>query len=355
MSKVYREPQAFILEGESQGKTRIASRAKTNGPSLAFEIEPELPPMTAQLPEPGLPPRRRFRWLPILLSAAFGLVVMGASLSIMQLVESLSARSPWLGWLALALAGILTFAAVSMLVREVIGLLRLSKIEALQETASRAINLDERQSAESALAELQSLYAGRQDMAWNLSQFKTHEDDILDPRDRMRLADRLLIEPLDLVAQKIIARRARRVTLLTTVTPAAALDILFVAVQNFGMLREIATLYGGKPSTLATLKIARMVVTHLAIAGGLSLSDSFIQLFIGKGLLGRLSARFGEGAVNGILTARIGLATSAVCRPIPKQGSSNETLTGLLRETFNFEFGSSKSRGKNVELVDRKD
>ena len=35
---------------------------------------------------------------------------------------------------------------------------------------------------------------------------------------------------------------------------------------------------------------------------------NLIQHLVGKGLLGRLSARFGEGAVNGILTSRIGLA-----------------------------------------------
>ena len=124
----------------------------------------------------------------------------------------------------------------------------------------------------------------------------------------MRLAERYLVDPLDEVAHRIIAKRARRVTLLTTVTPAAALDMLFVGAQNLSMLREIASLYGGRPSTLATFRLARMVVTHLAVAGGLALSDNFIHLFVGKGILGRLSARFGEGAVNGILTARIGLA-----------------------------------------------
>lgn len=355
MNKNYREPQAFVLDVAEPGKSKLASRSKAKGPSLEFDVEPAplvlLPPQVMATAAP----RKRFRWLAVLLSAAFGLIVMWATLSIMQLVESFFARSPVLGWLALSLAGLLAFAALAIVVREVAGLMRLNKIEALQEKSSRAINLDERQSADSALAELESLYINRADMNWHLSQFKSHHDDILDPRDRMRLAERHLMEPLDVMAHKIVARRARRVTLLTTVTPAAALDILFVATQNFGMLREIATLYGGKPSTLATFKLARMVVAHLAIAGGLSLSDSFIQHFIGKGLLGKLSARFGEGAVNGILTARIGLATSALCRPIPKQSATGETLTSLLREIFNFGSDTSKPKDKsktNAELED---
>jgi putative membrane protein len=123
---------------------------------------------------------------------------------------------------------------------------------------------------------------------------------------------------------------------LTTVTPAAILDILFVASQNFGMLRELATLYGGRPSTLSTLKLTRMVITHLAVSGGLALSDNLIQHFVGKGLLGKLSARFGEGAVNGILTARIGLAATAVCRPIPREVGTSQSLTQILKQVLTF-------------------
>ena len=78
-----------------------------------------------------------------------------------------------------------------------------------------------------------------------------------------------------------------------------------------------------------------MVVGHLAVTGGLALSDNLIQHVVGKGLLGRLSARFGEGAVNGILTARVGLAARDVCRPVPQETTAKETLGSLLRELVN--------------------
>jgi putative membrane protein len=65
-----------------------------------------------------------------------------------------------------------------------------------------------------------------------------------------------------------------------------------------------------------------------------------IQHFVGKGLLGRLSARFGEGAVNGILTSRIGLAACAVCRPIPSASSGGQNLASLLKEVLNFSNGT---------------
>ncbi len=142
----------------------------------------------------------------------------------------------------------------------------------------------------------------------------------------------MLLEDLDEIAHRLIAQRARRVTLLTTVTPTAALDILLVGSQNLFMVREIAELYGGRPSFVATIRLARMVATHLAVTAGLALSDNFLHLFVGKGLLGKLSTRFGEGAINGILTSRIGLAAMDVCRPIASRQPRRETLASLIKQ-----------------------
>ena len=61
-------------------------------------------------------------------------------------------------------------------------------------------------------------------------------------------------------------------------------------------------------------------------------TGTIVDVPVGKGLLGRLSARFGEGAVNGILTARVGLAARDVCRPIPQEASAKETLGSLMKE-----------------------
>jgi putative membrane protein len=57
-----------------------------------------------------------------------------------------------------------------------------------------------------------------------------------------------------------------------------------------------------------------------------------LQHVVGKGLLGRLSARFGEGVVNGILTTRIGIAACNLCRPIPRALSQKETIASMAKE-----------------------
>ncbi len=332
-----REPRAFVITDEKVVETVTQSKHKTRS---AAEIEFAPEQVSADLvllpASHNVSASRRIPWLSILLGALFTLIVMWAGLSITALIEEFFARSPALGWFTSGVAGLAGLAALAIILREIWGLLRLRKIEDLQESAARAINLDETAAATHSLSGLMQLYAHRPDLSLPLQEIKTHAADIMDPADRVNLAERILLTPLDEEAHRIIARRARRVTLLTTVTPAAALDILFVAAQNAAMLRELATLYGGKPSTLSTLKLGRMVIGHLAVTGGLALSDNLIQHVVGRGLLGRLSARFGEGAVNGILTCRIGLAAQEVCRPIPMRQANRETLTGLLKELVGF-------------------
>lgn len=334
MNDDHRRPQAFRIDPAPRpDKVRRPPRA-IHG-KIKFDEEPDGRAVVVVPPAP-LPSSRSLKWGSLLISALFGLFVLWAGLSASNLIEQLFQRSAYLGWLGAGLAGLAALAAIAIIIREIWGLLRLKRIEHVQADAAHALNHDDDEAAKRVIAALKSVYRGRHDAAWGLKVLAEHESDVMDAKDRIRLADRDLVSTFDAETHRIIARSSRRVTLLTAVTPAAVFDILFVAAQNLRMLREIATLYGGRPSTLSTLKLARMVVGHLAVTGGLALSDSVIQHVVGKGLIGRLSARFGEGAVNGILTARIGLAARDVCRPIPQEAEAKETLTSLTRELLNF-------------------
>jgi putative membrane protein len=164
---------------------------------------------------------------------------------------------------------------------------------------------------------LKSFYAGREDLAWGLERLAEHEHDIMNAEELLRLDERTLIAPLDPVARSIVAASAKRVSVVTAVSPNAVIDMLFVATQNLRMLRKLATLYGARPGTLSLLKLARMVVTHIVLTGGIALGDDVLQQVIGHGLTAKLSARLGEGLFNGALTTRIGIATIDVCRPLP--------------------------------------
>ena len=330
MTDQAREPKAFVIEEpprDTEERPRRKPRAVTG-----ITIEPEEFDTPAVVAPTPLPASRRWRWGTLLAASLFTLVSLWAGLAVTQLVEDFFARAPALGWVALGAAVLAGLAALAIIAREIWAMARLRRIEHIQVDAAHAINVDDDAAARRAVSGLTRLYAGRRDARFGLRAMEDHSADIMDGRDRVRLAERHLVAPRDDEAHRIIARAARRITLLTTVTPNAALDMMFVAAINLRMMREIATLYGGRPTTLSTIRLARMVLGHLAVAGGLALSDTLVQNLIGKGLLGKLSARFGEGAVNGILTARVGLATRDVCRPIPQEPSAKETLGSLMRE-----------------------
>ena len=334
MSEGHRAPKAFVIEAPPDENNKAPPKRKPRA-MTGITFEPD--DAGGELVPVAPPPLRRWRWGLILSGALSTLFTMWAGLTITRLIEDFFARSPVLGWSALAIAGVAGLAALAIIFREIWAMARLRRIAHIQEDAAHALNTDEAAAAARAIANLKSLYAGRADAQWSLQSLKQFDSDIMDPRNRVKLVDRYLVTPRDEEAHRIIARASRRITLLTTVTPVAALDILFVAAQNLRMMRELATLYGGRPSTLSTLRLARMVVGHLAVTGGLALSDNVLQHVVGKGLLGRLSARFGEGAVNGILTARIGLAARDVCRPIPQETSAKETLGSLMRELISLD------------------
>ena len=113
-------------------------------------------------------------------------------------------------------------------------------------------------------------------------------------------------------------------------------DVLFVGGQSIRLTRRISEIYGGRPGVLSFLRLGRKVLGHLAITGGMAVTDGVLSQVLGAGLAARLSAKLGEGVLNGILTARIGLVAIAICRPMPFLAESepklSELASGLVRK-----------------------
>jgi putative membrane protein len=115
----------------------------------------------------------------------------------------------------------------------------------------------------------------------------------------------------------LVAAAAKRVSVVTAVSPRAAVDLIFVLITVLALVRRLADLYGARPSALGRLRLLRLAIAHLAVTGGIAATDSLIQQVLGHGVAAKLSARLGEGVLNGFLTARLGLAAIEVARPLP--------------------------------------
>src|SRR5690606_3549197 len=121
------------------------------------------------------------------------------------------------------------------------------------------------------------LYSRRPDTARGRAELAASRDAIIDGRDRIRLAERALMRPLDRAARRTVVNAARQVSLVTAVSPRAAVDILFVAYAVMRLIRRIAAIYGGRPGALGSLRLIRAVVAHLAVTGGMAAGDSLIS------------------------------------------------------------------------------
>jgi putative membrane protein len=280
------------------------------------ENVPEAPNTDAEISSlPGL--ERGLRWGSIFLSALGGLIGLLASIWLYDYVLALIARDDWIGWAAVVLLGLVLLALLMIILRELVGLMRLGRLDKIRHEADSAARQNDKPLAVDVTRRLKRFYRGREDLAWGMQRLAEHEHDIMDAEELLRLSERSLIAPLDPVARSIVASTAKRVSVVTAISPNALVDMLFVAAQNLRMLRKLATLYGARPGFFSLMKLARMVVTHIVLTGGIALGDDVIQQLVGHGLTARLSSKLGEGVFNGALTTRIGIATIDVCRPLP--------------------------------------
>jgi putative membrane protein len=288
----------------------------------------------------GIFRRTVLSWGGLFWSALSALLSLMAGLWVTRLVEDLFARSATLGTLGLVLAGLAAFALLAIVTREVIAVARQRHIATLHQNFARAHADDDRILARRLVAELAQLYAGRPETAQGRKHVLDLRGEIVDGRDLVEIGERTLIAPLDSRAKASIASAAKRVSVVTTIAPRAVIDVVFVLVQAVRLIREIAAIYGGRPGLLGFLKLARSVAAHLAITGGMAAGDSLLQQVVGHGIAAKISARLGEGVLNGLLTARIGLSAMAVCRPMPFAAEAPPNL----RKVAPFLFRSERGR-----------
>jgi len=264
-------------------------------------------------------------------SALFGMAV---SVALWDFVNGLLARNPVLGQIAMVLLVVLGLVLVVALLRELAAFARLSKIDSLRIEVKAALNGENRAQALEVVQRVQKLYAGREELRWARQNLAERTGDLLDGPDLVDLAERQLMAPLDQAAMVEIRGAARNVAGATALIPLAFADVAVALAANVRMVRRIAEVYGGRTGTFGSWRLLRAVSSHLLATGAVSVGDDLIGSVAGGGVLSKISRRFGEGVINGALTARVGVAAMEVCRPMSFRVLKRPSVSGIVKDAL---------------------
>ncbi|MBA3446665.1 MAG: TIGR01620 family protein [Pseudaminobacter sp.] len=345
-----RKPSAFRIEPETdEERKQQGQRPATGAPrgpravgaDMAIVTPAEIdvfaePDIVDRAPPPATAPKRRSKLAAVFFGALGILVSLAVGIWTDRLVRELFQRAEWLGWLATAMAAIAALALVIILLREFLALSRLASVEKLRERALDAISRDDPKAARSVADDLSALVAGKPETAAGRRALAELRDDIIDGANLVRLAESEILGPLDARAKVMILDAAKRVSLVTAVSPRALVDIAYVVFESGRLIRRLSELYGGRPGTLGFFRLARSVLAHLAVTGAMAAGDDFVHQIVGQGLAARLSARLGEGMVNGMMTARIGIAAMEAARPLPFAALKRPGISDFLSALASF-------------------
>ena len=319
------KPQVFRLDA---GDVEIAPPSDAPVPVRSGDAVLE------EMAAPPPPPATSF-WSRLFWTGFGGLVSLAFGIAVSTLIDDLFTRAQWLGWVGVAALALFLVGGFVLLGREVFALRSLARLDTLRERAAKALLDKDDRAAAAVAADLVAAMAGNARTARGRAAVAAAlADGIVDGAQRLRIVEREILEPLDREATRLVAEAARRVSVVTAVSPRAAIDLAMVFATAVRLIRRIAELYGGRPGTFGMVKLLRHVLAHMALTGGMAAGDTILDQIVGHGLAAKLSAKLGEGVLNGLLTARLGITAIAVTRPLPYIGAPRPDVRDLVGDAI---------------------
>lgn len=296
-------------------------------PDLLDE-RPQGQAMTTAAALAARPVSRLARWFWSLLLM---LITTVASVAAWNFVTNLVSQNLYLGYAVAGLFALFLLVVLLIVIKELSAFARLGRIDRIQHAADAALASEDLTAARAVVKDLTGLYGSRDDTRWGRDRLKERQADMFDASALIALADQELLAPLDAAARREVETAARQVATVTALVPLALADVVAALGANIRMIRRIAEIYGGRSGTLGSWRLTRAVLSHLVATGAVAVGDDMLEPILGGSILGKLSRRFGEGLVNGALTARVGVAAIEVCRPLPFAPGKRASVRSIVK------------------------
>ncbi|SLN32903.1 hypothetical protein AQS8620_01115 [Aquimixticola soesokkakensis] len=271
------------------------------------------------------------RWFWRLFFALFTFVL---GIAAYEFVLGLIAQNRWLGFGALALVAAFVAVCLGVALKELAAFARLKRLDGVHRAALAAAQTHDLTAARAVTKRLTTMYGGREALKWGVARFGEREAEVFDADGLLGLAEDTMLSPLDAAATREVEGAARQVAAVTALVPIALADVFTALTANLRMIRRIAEIYGGRSGTLGSWRVTKSVLTHLVATGAVAVGDDLIHSVAGGTMLAKVSRRFGEGAINGALTARVGVAAIEVCRPLPFVAAKKPSVSGILSRSM---------------------
>ncbi len=161
-----------------------------------------------------------------------------------------------------------------------------------------------------------------EDLPCDISNEKNWSD-IVQPEytdiEVINLYSQEILTSVDQKALDEVAKFSTESVVLIAISPVAIIDMMLIFWRNLRMIDKVAGLYGLKLGYWSRIRLIKHVFINMAYAGASEIISDFGADLLGADLLGKLSGRMAQGLGAGMLTARLGIKTISLCRPVPFQ------------------------------------
>lgn len=272
-------------------------------------------------------PSRLSRWF---WGSALALIGAVVSVGFWEFAMGLLDRAPLLGMAVSALVVVFLLVCVVVVVRELAALGRLRRVDGLRRASADAVQSGDLAEARVVADRLVAFYRSREDTRWGRDRFADRRGDMFDADALLGLVEDEILTPLDAAARREVEAASRQVATVTALVPLALADVATALASSLRMIRRVAEIYGGRSGVLGSWRLTRAVFAHLVATGAVAAGDDLLEPVLGGSVLSKLSRRFGEGVVNGALSARVGVAAMEVCRPLPFSERHKPSVRGIV-------------------------